>query len=308
MVYFIHMITERTYGGITWVDIVSPTKEEIERLAETYSIPALVKEEIFKKTVRSRADIYENLLYFILHFPVTTGPDDQTFGEELDFLLSKDFLITVHFNQIPVLSAIGDAVESDPETADAFPHAGHLFYRIVSGLYANALDELDILAETIEAIEENIFAGHEADMVFEISSASRSLIDFRQSIQFHKEALSSIKEEAPEIFGESFTHHLASLASRYEQIARALENHRETLRDLRETNDSLLTTKTNATMKKLTVLAFITFPLALIAGIFGMNTSYDPILGRTGDFWIIMGIMAAVLVAMVLIFRQKQWR
>jgi magnesium transporter len=81
----------------------------------------------------------------------------------------------------------------------------------------------------------------------------------------------------------------------------------ESLHELRETNNSLLTTKQNETMKKLTLLAFITFPLSLIASIFEMNTVDMPIVGLQHGFWIIIGGMTVVGLAMFWYFKYKKW-
>ena len=77
--------------------------------------------------------------------------------------------------------------------------------------------------------------------------------------------------------------------------------------DLRTTNDSLLSTKTNEVMKVLTILAFITFPLSLIASIFGMNIDSAPLANNPYGFWIVIGIMIALMISMFLYFRHKRW-
>jgi magnesium transporter len=47
-------------------------------------------------------------------------------------------------------------------------------------------------------------------------------------------------------------------------------------------------------------------PLTLIASIFGMNVHF-PGSGEAITFWIILGLLAAVLVALVILFRRRGW-
>jgi len=54
-------------------------------------------------------------------------------------------------------------------------------------------------------------------------------------------------------------------------------------------------------------MAFITFPLTLVASIFGMNTSFIPLVGATHDFWIVIAIMIAASLTMVAYFKHKRW-
>ena len=81
-----------------------------------------------------------------------------------------------------------------------------------------------------------------------------------------------------------------------------MEGHRDTLAELRETNDSLLTTKTNETMKVLTVMASLALPAAIIASVFGMNTK-API----DNFWVIVGGIAAFTALLFVFFKYKKW-
>ena len=88
---------------------------------------------------------------------------------------------------------------------------------------------------------------------------------------------------------------------------RGQKDQKEVLNDLRSTNDSLLTTKTNEIMKILTVTTFSLLPATLIGQIFGMNTKVMPIIGWRYDFWIILSMMIFVGVVTFLFFRSKKW-
>jgi len=79
------------------------------------------------------------------------------------------------------------------------------------------------------------------------------------------------------------------------------------LSELRETNNTLLSTKQNEVMKIFTILAFVTFPLSLFASIYGMNTKYIPLVGMKNDFWIVIGMMAFATILMFIYFKYKKW-
>ena len=65
----------------------------------------------------------------------------------------------------------------------------------------------------------------------------------------------------------------------------------ESLHELRETNNSLLTTKQNETMKVLTLMALVTFPLSLLVAIFDLNAKNNPITDIPYGFWFIVGMV-----------------
>jgi magnesium transporter len=86
-----------------------------------------------------------------------------------------------------------------------------------------------------------------------------------------------------------------------------MNSSRASLLELRETNNSLLTTKQNELMKTFTIMAFLMLPLSLIAGVFGMNAEHMPIIGNAFDFWIVLGCMLAVVVVFFAFFKYKRW-
>jgi Mg2+ and Co2+ transporter CorA len=65
--------------------------------------------------------------------------------------------------------------------------------------------------------------------------------------------------------------------------------------------------RTNEIMRTLTVLTAIFLPLNLIAGIFGMNFEFIPLLHRSNGFWMAMTAMALTAVVLVLFFWRKRY-
>jgi Mg2+ and Co2+ transporter CorA len=81
----------------------------------------------------------------------------------------------------------------------------------------------------------------------------------------------------------------------------------ESARELRKTNDSLLTTKQNETMKVLTIMSFFTFPLALLVAILGLDVVGNPVRSLHDAFWFIAAIVVAVSLFMFWYFKRQNW-
>ena len=145
------------------------------------------------------------------------------------------------------------------------------------------------------------------NLVRKISHLRRDILDFRRILNPHKEVFSSLEYTGRKFFGPEFLHYFNNLVGEYYKVWNILESNKETIGSLQETNDSLLSNRTNDIMKFLTIMAFVTFPLAIFTSMFGMNTEHMPIVGLPGDFWIIMAIMLAAMVAMFSFFKHKRW-
>jgi len=303
------MISTYKHKKLTWIDLDSPSKEEVRAVMEEYDIHPLVADELLSPTLRPKVDIYKNHIYLILHFPIISHKHDGHSEAEVDFIIGKDFLITTHYGLFEPLTEFSKIFEVNSilEKSNMTDHAGFLFFYLIRELYNSLTDELDFTRHALDRIKEKIFTGHEAEMVQAISITERDLIGFKQAIQPHKEVLESFETASTKMFGKDFSYYANSIIGEYFRIYNRLGSQSEILLELRETNDSLLTTKTNEIMKVLTVMASLLLPAALIASIFGMNSADIPIVGKENDFWIIVWVMVAATVMLFLYFKYKKW-
>lgn len=309
------MLQKFTYKNITWIDLESPTDTEAQMLVDEYGIHPLVASELLSPTLRARVEAHADYAYLIFHFPMIVHGHHSAPEEEIDFIVGKNFIVTAHYGVSASLVDFAKlfAVSAELEKVlsaidgDGKPSAGLLFYSILHRLYDHSMDELDQLELSLSASEDRVFHGEEHEMVRELSKASRQLINFKKSLQPQEDVFVAFEHEVHRLFGEEFVPHYRTLVGEYDRIMSALENNIAILDELRKTNDSLLNTKMSDVMKKLTVMAFITFPLSLVGTLFGMNLEFLPFAGNPDAFWIILGIMATVGVFFIVYFTHKKW-
>ena len=60
-------------------------------------------------------------------------------------------------------------------------------------------------------------------------------------------------------------------------------------------------------MRTLTVLTAIFLPLNLLAGIFGMNFDFIPLLHRSSGFWVVLGLMMLTGIGLMIYFWRKRY-
>jgi Mg2+ and Co2+ transporter CorA len=139
--------------------------------------------------------------------------------------------------------------------------------------------------------------------------------DQRAAIQDWIEALSGwevIEGSASDHFGGHRGLELLKVRSRdvLEHIERVVHNVRR-LEQNAETavqmHFSAQSNRTNDIMRTLTALTAIFLPLNLIAGIFGMNFEFIPLLHHNSGFWWTMGSMLLTAVVLSVLFWRKRY-
>ncbi len=302
------MLARHTLKGMTWIDLESPTPTEVRTLMHEHDIHPSVAEELLKPSLKSKAERYENCLYVILHFPTALGRS-AAHAQEVDFVLGKDYLITTRYEEVDPLFKFSRIFEASAliEHGDASNRAGYTFCMMLRNIYQALESELETVSSMLSRAENRIFEGQERAMVTELSRAARILLTFKQTLMPHKDMLDSIEAPGVRLYGQAFAYHLRGIMGDYFRLATNLQSERDILGELRATNDSLLTTKQNETIKNLTVMAFIALPLSVIASLFGMNVEHTPIVGNPNDFWVVIMLMAAFSIGLLWFFKYKKW-
>ena len=302
------MINRYNYRDLLWIDMERPSHEEVRQIMEEFDIHPIVADELLTPSLRPKVDHYENFIYLILHFPAIRHSHSNS-NQEVDFIIGKKFIITVRYELLDPLHKFSKVFEVNSilNKSEIGEHAGFLFFYMIRKIYASLGHELSIIGEKLREVEERIFHGQERQMVVSLSAVHRDLLAFHRALRLHKGVLHSLGIACEEFFGKDFRHYTDDIIGEYYKVEEMLEDQKEVLNDLRSTNDSLLTTKTNEIMKILTVTTFSLLPATLIVQIFGMNTRVMPIVGLPYDFWIILGMMIFVGVVTFLYFRSKKW-
>jgi magnesium transporter len=307
------MVYTRKHKNVTWIDMESPTREEVRDLIEKFEIDPIVANELLGPTTRSRVDLHENYIYLILHFPkkINGNNYDSSLDKatlEVDFIISKDFIITTRYGNIDSFSEFSKVFEAESilEKSKLGVHAGFVFYFMIRHIYKSMYAEIQNMRDKIYDYEEEVFAGHEREMVVSLSKMNRLFLYFKESLFFHREILISFEEAGKKIFDPEFTYYLRAVLGEYYKVQNALESSKDYLSEIRNTNDSLLSTKQNEVMKLIALISFITFPMTLLSSIFGMNTSYLPLVGHQYDFLIVIFIMTIMAGVILYFFKKKK--
>lgn len=301
------MITRYGQRYLAWIDMVAPTPQEVREVMDELDLDPIIAQELTSPSPKSKAERRGHTLYFVLHFPALRATNSRP-EQEIDFVVGQHFLLTARYQNIDPLHTFGRAFEVETVLGRSHAeHGGHLFVAMVRNLYHSLLSETDRLHEKLDEIEDGIFKGREREMVAELSAVGRMIHDFRRTLEPHRQMLESIEAHAEKLFGQGFSYHLRAMLGEYERVRHTLEHLREWQGELRETNNSLLTTKQNDIMKNLTIMAFITFPLTLLSSLFAIDARHKPIVGMEYDFWVILAIMLVAAIGFFIFFKYKKW-
>jgi len=303
-------VAELEAEGLTWVHLDAPAKHEAEELAERFGWHALDVEDVLSKRQRPKIDDYveDGYLFVVLHFPVYDRTIQRLNAAELDVFLGPNYLVTFPSSELlPVTRLFRRCAEDDALREQLFSKgSGRLLYEVLDDLFDYCFPILDKIGHKLDVIEDDVFEGRSEEVVRDISNAKQEIISYRKIIKPERPTLRLLERHVERFLPEELELYFDDIVDASERIWDLLDNFKEVVEALEDTNESVISHRQNEVLRILTVFSVILLPLTLISGIFGMNVAF-PGEGTHTAFWIVVGVMIATILTMFGFFKYKRW-
>lgn len=242
------------YDDGEWIDLHSPTQSEVHEAAARAGIEPLIADELLSPSLRHKIQFFDHHAFIVLYFPALNESERNDAAYEIDFILTKNLIITTHYERVRALE------EFQPIERNTVG----VFFGILGELLGNFESKLSSVDHWMREIENKMFSGQEKHTILELSEISRHLIDFKKITAVYPELFKALTENGVKLLGKKSEEFSKESFERFEKSRTKLEILSDTARELRETNNSLLSTKQNQTMKTLT---WVTIVATIIVGI-----------------------------------------
>jgi magnesium transporter len=295
--------------GLRWINIERPRSIDRAWLEEHFDFHPLDYEDIFSRNQRPKIDEYEGYLFIVLHFPRYDKQVGRLNAAELDVFVGPDYVITLPNEPIQPLEYLFERCRTNEELREQYfsKGAGYLLYRIVDNCVDASFPMLRKIGAKLEHYEDDIFEGHSStEIVRDISNVKQEIINFRKIIRPQRAVMSDLERTKSRYIAEDLDIYFDDINDASERIWQMLEGYKETVEALEDTNESVLSHRLNDVLRVLTAFSVVLLPLTLVASIWGMNVRV-PGEQSIAAFWIIIGVMVALLVGMLGFFRHRGW-
>ena len=297
------------YRNVEWIDLESPSYEEVKDVADRHKFNRVLAEELLRPTPKARVDLYHDYLYLVLHFPAIKHSHTASTSQEIDFIIGKNFIVTTHYDTIDPLHEFSKIFEvnSITDRGDMGEHAGFVFYHMLKHVYKGMEDELESIKDRLTRTQAGIFSGRENRMVEEISRLSRDVLDIKGILRPHEHILEQLSIAALNFFGKDFEYPMHAIKSDYYRLWTEVLNAADMVVELRETNNTLLSTRQNEIMRQFAAVAFIALPVGLGLTLLQIDTVSRPLVGTPGDFYAILLGSVALAILLYSYSKAKKW-
>jgi magnesium transporter len=294
--------------GLTWVHLDAPTLEEASQLAERYGWHPLDLEDVLSRRQRPKIDEYPDYLFGVLHFPVYDKAIQRLNAAEIDLFVGNGWLVTLPAVELLPVTRLFHRCQEDDELREQLfgKGSGYLLYHILDDLFDYCFPILDKIGHKLDAVEDDMFEERAEDVVRDLSNVKQEIISYRKIIKPERSTLRLLERQIERFLPEDLELYFDDIVDASERIWDLLDNYKEVVEALEDTNESVISHRQNDVLRVLTVVTVILMPLTLITGIFGMNVHFPGFEGATA-FWVIVAFMVGLALGLTAFFRLKRW-
>jgi len=286
---------------LLWVDLFQFSEWELKQVAGIFGFHPLAVEDCLHYSPRAKLDNYGDYYFLLVHALRydEESADDEIELVQLDVFLGRNFVVTVHHKTLPVLGRMARVSLGSP----VYLNQGVEFflYSILDGNTDEIFPILDRINVRIDELEDEIYDQSSSAIAEEVLALKRTILTIRRAIMPQKRIFAGINGKGRARFEirEEFKPYFLDLVDHMERITDSIDQFRDLVDTAQTTYYSLISARTNETIRLLTVFSTLFMPLTFITGLFGMNVPFpyqDSGLSTIAITMMLLGIAATMLV------------
>ncbi len=293
-------------GTIIWADLAEQALEIEKRLLqETFGLHPLAIQDAQRERHPPKLEAYGDYSFLLLKELSPRSVDIEFATTQLALFIGKRFLVTRHSGASPSTDQTFQQVSQDPA---AFTNGqGSIAMRLCRALVDHYLKILLGLEPRLEELEREIMEHPRDAVLAELLNYKTELKKFRRVFIYHEQIFQELKSHPFPALGNDIVHQITDVYEHQERAGSLAGLYYELASDMADGYISVASHHLNQIMKILTVVMAIFVPLSFLAGIYGMNFENMPELHSRSGYFILLGVMGAIALTLLALFRKKRW-
>ena len=293
---------------VVWLDIASPTAEDLALLRDEFGVHPLALEDLEKRRQRAKLDTYAEQQMIVAYEVLDPSEVDRAFDlGELHLFAGTGYLVSVRWQASAAIEEVDRRFRERPDGVARTP--GTLVYAILDAAVDGYFPLLDRLSDRIEDLEGKILAGKQtgASTLRPILGLKRELLELRRTLSPQRDVANALLRRDLPLVDDLSAPYFQDLYDHLIRVLDQLDLQRDLLASALDANLSVTSNNLNAVMKRLTAFTVILMVPTLIAGVYGMNFRFMPELSSPLGYPFSLAVMAASMVGAAVFFKRHDW-
>ncbi len=292
---------------ITWINVDGVHDSQlISELGTRFGVHPLILEDIMTTAQRPKMEDMGDYIYIVVRMLDLVKKKEEVRSEQVSLILGPNFVISFQESEGDVFDAVRSRLRTGKGRVRKMG-PDYLAYALIDAIVDNYFVVLEKLGENVEDTEEELVGNPDRDTLHKIHTLKREMIYLRKSVWPLREVISGLERTESDLIKETTGIFLRDVYDHTIQVIDTVETYRDMLSGMLDIYLSSLSNRMNEVMKVLTIIATVFIPLTFLAGIYGMNFKFMPELEWRWGYFLVLGVMLAVGIFMVILFKRKRW-
>jgi magnesium transporter len=282
-------------GALLWVKVRNPGTAELEMLREEFGFHRLALEDAAKQLQRPKVDEYPGYYFVVIYAPLPCGPDGELHTLEVDLFVGRNYVVSVHRGDLPVLDEATERWErTDPELRT---DVGFLLHTVLDTLIDAYFPVVDGIEDRLDALELSLFTGGSSIQPEEILGVKRGLLTLRKAVYPMREVFNTFLRREQTFFSAETFPYFQDVYDHVLRLLDIIDVQRDMATGALDAQLTIVSNRLNETMKGLTVVAICVAIMGAIFGAWGMNFDIIPLAHLANGFWLVSGGTLLLVIA-----------
>jgi magnesium transporter len=292
--------------SVVWINVGGVHDVQVlETLGKQFSLHPLLLEDVANTDQRPKLDDYEEYLFVVIKMLSLTERKEIAV-EQVSLVLGRNYVLSFQENGTDVFQPVRERLRGGKgrlRQADS----DYLLYALVDAIVDQYFAVLELMGERLEAVQQAVVDDPKPETLNDIHALKRQLLFLRRAVWPLRDVMNNLSRSDCRFLHDPTKVFFRDVYDHVVQIVDTIETLREMVSASLDIYLSSVSYRLNAVMRVLTVITTIFMPLSFIASIYGMNFEYMPELRSPWGYPLVLGVMAAVGVGMLVLFRKKRW-
>ncbi len=292
---------------VTWFNVDGLHNIEVmEEIVKGFQLDKLVIANVMDTQTRPRVQEFSNCIFLSIKMLQHNEKNDSITVENLSLIITDSVLISFQEKKGDVFEPVRERIRNQRKR---IRNSGtdYLAFALLDIVIDNYIYIISNLGDKIEGLEESLLLDPKKSVIDNINSYKRELNFLRKNINPAKEMILSLSKMESEFIAENTYVYYKELLENINQATESSDSYREILSDQLNIYHTTISSRLNDIMKFLTVFSVIFIPLTFIAGIYGTNFDVLPELHYKYSYYVMLGVMLVLAIAMLIYFKRKKW-
>jgi magnesium transporter len=295
--------------GFVWVDVPAMDDVAEQLMVDVFDVHARVLEAMLSRNHVPTIHAYEEHFFVVLHAPLL-GKAGHVHLLEIDVLVGRNFLVTVHGPLNPVV----DPAEAQVETTATLSRleAGRLVahtpmriaYAIGSAIARRQRSLIGEVAERLPKIEQDVMDSQlrEPEELLEQLFLIRHELTTARTMAAQSHDVVARIVAIDKVLGLDDLDLVRDLADQFDRVRSIGDHESQFLFGVIDLYQTKVNTKMTVAMERLAVIAAVTLPITALSSIYGMNILHD-----TKHLLLVLSVMVLMSFWLLRWARRQGW-